>query len=116
MPRAKIVDQELHRTTGLSIRKARKGRGWTQEQLAEALGVATETVARWEYGTRTVSLSVLFKISDTIGVTVETLLGLSLEGSRSTESTEEVEMLDGWRVLDDESRKIVLELIRKLSR
>ncbi len=36
--------------TGAQIRTAREARGWTQLQLAEAIGVAFETVCRWEQG------------------------------------------------------------------
>ena len=34
--------------TGKAIREARTARGWTQQQLAERLDVATDTVSRWE--------------------------------------------------------------------
>lgn len=33
---------------GAEVRKIRERLGWTQAQLAEALGVAPNTVARWE--------------------------------------------------------------------
>ncbi len=36
--------------TGAQIRAAREARGWTQLQLAQAIGVAFETVCRWEQG------------------------------------------------------------------
>jgi transcriptional regulator with XRE-family HTH domain len=36
--------------TGPEIRAAREARGWTQLELAQAIGVAFETVCRWEQG------------------------------------------------------------------
>jgi transcriptional regulator with XRE-family HTH domain len=36
--------------TGDELRAERQARGLTQRQLAEALGVTTNTVARWERG------------------------------------------------------------------
>lgn len=36
--------------TGAQLRKYRKALGYTQKQLAEALGVAPNSVARWERG------------------------------------------------------------------
>ena len=33
---------------GAELRRLRKQLGWTQAQLAEAVGVARNTVARWE--------------------------------------------------------------------
>jgi transcriptional regulator with XRE-family HTH domain len=36
--------------TGVALRRLRRGLGWTQKQLAEAVGVTRKTVARWERG------------------------------------------------------------------
>jgi transcriptional regulator with XRE-family HTH domain len=36
------------------IRAARKREGWTQQALADHLGVRLVTVARWECGTHTI--------------------------------------------------------------
>lgn len=33
---------------GADLRRLRRRLGWTQRQLADAVGVATNTVARWE--------------------------------------------------------------------
>jgi transcriptional regulator with XRE-family HTH domain len=35
---------------GLQIRRAREARGWTQEELAQHLGVGHRTVGNWERG------------------------------------------------------------------
>lgn len=40
---------------GLKIKEARKAVGWSQERLAEELGVSWMTVHRWEHELRTVS-------------------------------------------------------------
>jgi transcriptional regulator with XRE-family HTH domain len=34
--------------TGAALRRIRHQLGWTQQQLADAVGVARNTVARWE--------------------------------------------------------------------
>lgn len=36
--------------TGKELRKRRKGLGMTQHELADEIGVASETVSRWETG------------------------------------------------------------------
>lgn len=41
--------------TPLEVKALRRRLGWTQRQLAAALGVTVTSVARWEQGTRTVS-------------------------------------------------------------
>ena len=36
---------------GDNIRELRKNRGWTQEQLAERVGMSPQAISRWENGT-----------------------------------------------------------------
>ncbi len=43
---------------GSELRSIREELGWTQRQLAEALGVAANTVARWERDERGISAPV----------------------------------------------------------
>jgi transcriptional regulator with XRE-family HTH domain len=40
---AKIIDQE-------DIRAAREQRGWSQQELAERVGISRQTVINWELG------------------------------------------------------------------
>ena len=41
--------------TGVEIRALREKLGWTQMALAEAVGVTSNTVARWERGEMAIS-------------------------------------------------------------
>ena len=41
--------------SGVEIRALREKLGWTQVALAEAVGVTSNTVARWERGEMTIS-------------------------------------------------------------
>ncbi|GAA0635739.1 hypothetical protein GCM10009547_44890 [Sporichthya brevicatena] len=51
--------------------KARIARGWTQRQLADALGVAEQQVQRYEStGYRSASLARICDVADALGVTV----------------------------------------------
>ena len=45
--------------TPKQIRKARQRKGWTQQALADALGVSIRTIKHWEAGTRNMSKPVL---------------------------------------------------------
>jgi transcriptional regulator with XRE-family HTH domain len=42
-------------TSGLELRAFRKKLGWTQMALADAIGVTSNTVARWERGEMAIS-------------------------------------------------------------
>ncbi|MDQ3761118.1 MAG: helix-turn-helix transcriptional regulator [Actinomycetota bacterium] len=56
-----------------SFALARKGAGYTQESLAEALGVDRTTVARWETGVTEPHLWQRSKIAEALGVSLEKL-------------------------------------------
>ena len=64
--------------TGKFIAELRKGKGMTQEQLGERLGVNSRSVSRWENGHGMPDISLLLELADVLGVTVQELL----EGSR----------------------------------
>lgn len=64
-------------TTNLAvnIRKYRKKRGLTQEQLAEALGVTTGAVYKWEAEKSLPEIGMLMEIADFFDMSVDVLLG-----------------------------------------
>lgn len=56
------------------IRAARIAAGMTQQQLADALGVAQQSVTRWETGEREPRISTLRRIAAVLGCDVTALL------------------------------------------
>ena len=52
----------------------RKQKGWSQEQLAEQLGISRQSVSKWEQGISDPSTSNLFALAKLFGVSVEELL------------------------------------------
>ncbi len=59
-----------------NLRKLRTERQLTQEQLAETLGVAPQTISRWEIGTVAPDISMLPVIAGYFGISVDELLGV----------------------------------------
>lgn len=59
---------------GARLRMARRGVGLTQKQLAEALGVESITVSRWERGVTSPSLPRLRRIAEITETTVSDLV------------------------------------------
>lgn len=53
---------------GHPLKDFRKGQHLTQGQLAERLGVARTTVARWETGERNIGDDVLPRVSELTGI------------------------------------------------
>lgn len=64
------------------LKLLRKGKGITQEQLAETLGVSGRTVSRWETGFNMPDLDILIQIADYYDVEIKEVL----DGERKSES------------------------------
>ena len=69
-------------TINSALRTERKMRGWTQAELAEALGICTKTVVRWELGKAVPFPYYRQKLSALFGKTAQEL-GLSDKGERN---------------------------------
>ena len=61
-------------TTGDKLSKLRKENGYTQEQLAELLGVSRQAISKWESDSAFPETDKLIKLSDMYGCTVDYLL------------------------------------------
>ena len=80
------------------LKKVRKEAGYTQESLAQALGVAKGTVGMWEAGKRNPDFEMLCSLSDVLDRKVDYLLDHSDDDSSPRMSPEEIEMLGRWEV------------------
>lgn len=60
---------------GTNIRKARKKRGITQEELANVADISTQHLCRIENGVRTPSLETVHRITYALGTTADVLFG-----------------------------------------
>ena len=59
---------------GKFLQELRKEKGFTQEQLAEQLGVARRTISRWETGNNLPDMDILIELSDLYTVDLRELL------------------------------------------
>ena len=67
-------DVQMEIRLGESIRRLRKEAGFTQEQLAEALGVSVSAVHKWESGKATPELETLVDIAEFFETSVDAIL------------------------------------------
>lgn len=70
MESCKITLQKM----GKHIAKVRKEKGFTQKNLSEALLVGDKTVSKWERGIIAPDITILKKLADTLGISLEELL------------------------------------------
>src|ERR1700676_4069743 len=59
---------------GIRIREVRRERGWTQDQLANAVGVSRSAVAQWETGRAGQVTTNLTRIAEALEVGVEYIM------------------------------------------
>ena len=69
-------------TLAENVRKLRKERRLTQEQLAEVLGVTTGAVYKWESGMSVPDISLIMEMADFFDTSVDVLLGYKSRDNR----------------------------------
>lgn len=68
MPRPKHTDRQVRAQLARRIQEARVERGWTREQLAEALGLqAVQMVWKYETGRLSISATMLYRLAGALG-------------------------------------------------
>jgi len=89
---------------GDRLRWVREQRGFTQEELAEQLGIGAKEIWRYENGKTKPSGETVAEIAKFFGITADFLLGLSdapvSELKQSDLSTTERAALSAWRLGD----------------
>ena len=67
------MDTMTEQTFGRRLQTLRAAAGFSQEQLAERLDVARQTISKWELGISTPELSKLVELSELFGVSLDQL-------------------------------------------
>jgi len=109
-------DPELLRAVGQRLAELRRQRGFTQEALAEQVGIQPHGLSRIEQGHRSPSLSTLAHLAEALDVTVGELLAVEQEVPDPTVSPDEAKVLRLYRKLDDPKAKAVVTLLKAISR
>ena len=67
---------------GSTIKRLRKEKGFTQEQLANLLNVTPQAISRWENNSAMPDISLLIPIANVFSVSTDTLLEVDVEKNR----------------------------------
>ena len=76
-----------------NIKFYRKEKGFTQEQLAEAMGVSVGAVSKWENGASVPELSLIMELADFFEISVDALLGYKLRDNSAKETAERLRII-----------------------
>jgi len=97
---------------GRQVAKRRKALGWLQADLAEKLGVETETISRFERGLALPSLERLDEMAHILGIPIAELLS-----SATGNPTDQAAQIAYWLApLSEDDRVFITEHIQNLCR
>lgn len=86
-----------------NIKRLRKSKGLSQEELAIKLNVVRQTVSKWENGLSVPDSNMLLSLADELDTSVSTLLGESVSESTS----------DDLKIISEKLEVINLQLAKK---
>lgn len=105
-------EELINKKIGKTVARKRKVAGFTQEEVAERLGIGNEAFSRIERGLVSPGIFKLYELADMFQCGVETFL---VEGSRRP--TDQVEyMVRMMEKLNAADRQFIVTLVEKLTR
>lgn len=81
-------------TTGKFIAQKRKEKNYTQEQLAEKLGISNKTISKWETGKCMPDYSIIKSLCDELEITVAELMDGEAADIKSVRTYDEEQIMD----------------------
>lgn len=99
----------------LRLREIRLNRGLTQKQVAENIGCTVGAYSKYETGDRDPSITILKKLADFYGVSVDYLIGRDKVELQSL-TVYEKDLVNESRKASDFTRKSTLEILELLNR
>lgn len=101
---------------GHRIRDVRRERGWTQDQLASAVGVSRSAVAQWETGRAGQVTTNLTRIAEVLQVGVEHLMyGDDKRAPAEAGTGDELALLRLYRECSSDDKQLLLRTARRLA-
>ena len=98
------------------LRKKKKNKNINQQKLSNYLGYGYTAVANYESGRNEPAIDTLSKIAEYFDVTVDYLIGKEDNPKRMDGiSKPEAELIMSFRTMDNEDRRILLEMAKSLS-
>ena len=94
-----------------NIRKFRKDRGMTQEDLAEKLGLTLGTISKWERGSSEPELSYLMQLAQIFHVSLDALLGFSIISNNADSLVDKIDKLANEREFEEAKRECEAALL-----
>lgn len=91
----------------------RKNKKYTQKELADYLGVNNSAVSNWEKGLNSIDIDTLHRACVFLGVSVNDMFGSFANVNNTTLSSDEAEVIEAYRLLDQRGKNAVSYTIEK---
>ena len=89
----------------MNLKELRVGKGLTQKELADIIGVDTSSVSKYESGSSVPSFDVVKKLSAALDVSTDKLYGIENDNSEDMEILEYLKNNPDFKILFDRIRK-----------
>ena len=99
---------------GQKIREYRKLRSFTQEELAEEIGISPTHMSHIETGNTKLSFQVLVDLSRSLKVSADSIIQTELHLENNTNKTDFSEFASIYSALSDEKQKALLQIAKLL--
>lgn len=107
-----VTDKAFYVRLGRRIAAARKTAGLTQVQLAEALGIAPQTLAHYEGGQPRVAVTLLPPLVQHLGVSVEDLIGTATRrNSKRRPAPRFQQQVERLSTLPQSQQRLVMQML-----
>ena len=90
-----------------NIKRYRKEKGYSQEEMAVKLHVVRQTVSKWENGRSVPDAEVLIRIAEILDVSVHDLLGIEMEQDDVKDLTSELARINAVLAEKNEKENLV---------
>ena len=98
-------DREINKFVGMKIKEFRKNKKFTQQDLADLVGVKNSAISNYEQGTRIPKRDFLFRVANALDVSIDEFFPIQNEEISSTLS--EINKISSQ--LEESRQKIVLD-------
>jgi transcriptional regulator with XRE-family HTH domain len=111
-------EDDFYHSLSARVRRLREDRGWTQEELAQAIGIEPATLCRYETAKQTFPLGVLRRIAASLRVPLAHLVGDSSARTPAPRMADaptfdrHAELIEVWRQIPAARRKLALRILR----
>jgi transcriptional regulator with XRE-family HTH domain len=113
-PAVNAKDERFFKELGVRIAQLRKEQNLTQQQLADQLGIAQQTLAHYEVGRLRVAVSMLPLLARTLGVSVEALVGEAPQPGKRGPTPKLQQQMERIRQLPKSKQRFVMEVIESV--